>query len=180
MNRASTLIAYLVCKTKLKLFLSEGSKKTVLSLIISAIVIVLDQLSKSWIRSHLTLGESLTIAGRLSFTHIGNTGSAFGLLANETFLLIIITIATLLIILLFLRFLLPFTIFSIVSTGLIFGGAVGNLIDRIYLGHVTDFIYIRLWGNFYWPAFNLADSAIVVGILVLACSLIYSFRKGNV
>jgi signal peptidase II len=55
------------------------------------------------------------------------------------------------------------------------GGAIGNLIDRLRFGYVTDFIDIRLWGNFHWPAFNFADSAIVVGTLTLTYAL---FRSG--
>jgi signal peptidase II len=78
--------------------------------------------------------------------------------------------------LLFLRYLSPATTLSIVSIGLIMGGAVGNLIDRLRFGYVTDFIYFRLWGNFHWPAFNIADAAITVGVFVL----IYSFYRSGV
>mgnify|MGYP001138201288 CR=1 FL=1 len=159
--------------------LSEGKRKIGLSLVIVASVIALDQLSKLWIRGNLMPGESLTIVGRLSLTHVQNTGSAFGLLANQTFLPIAITIASLIIILLFLHYLSPATILSLVSIGLILGGAVGNLIDRLRLGYVTDFIYIRLWGNFHWPAFNFADAAITIGIFTFIYSLYLSglFRK---
>ena len=54
-----------------------------------------------------------------------------------------------------------------VALGLVFGGAIGNQIDRIRFGAVTDFIYARLWGDFYWPAFNVADAAISVGMVLL-------------
>jgi signal peptidase II len=147
-----------------------------LFLIVAALVVTFDQLSKLWIRAHLALGESLPLTGRLSLTYVGNTGSAFGLLANRTFLLVIIGIASLLIVLLFLRYLSQVTTLSMISIGLIWGGAVGNLIDRLRFGYVTDFIYFRLWGNFYWPAFNIADAAITVGVFVL----IYSFYKSGV
>jgi signal peptidase II len=146
-----------------------------LFLIVAVLVVTFDQLSKAWIRAHLALGESLPITGRLSLIHIRNTGSAFGLLANQTFLIIIIGIASLLIVLLFLRYLSQVTTLSMVSIGLIWGGAVGNLIDRLHFGYVTDFIYFRLWGNFYWPTFNIADAAITVGVFVL----IYSFYKSG-
>ena len=147
-----------------------------LFLVVAALIVTFDQLSKLWIRAHLALGESLPLTDRLSLTYIGNTGSAFGLLANRTFLLIIIGIASLLIVLLFLRYLSQVTTLSMVSIGLIWGGAVGNFIDRLRFGYVTDFIYFRLWGDFYWPAFNIADAAITVGVF----ALIYSFYKSGV
>jgi signal peptidase II len=147
-----------------------------LFLIVAALIVTFDQLSKLWIRAHLALGESLPLTDRLSLTYIGNTGSAFGLLANRTVLLIIIGIASLLIVLLFLRYLSQVTTLSMVSIGLVWGGAVGNFVDRLRFGYVTDFIYFRLWGDFYWPAFNIADAAITVGVFVL----IYSFYKSGV
>ncbi len=146
-----------------------------LFLIVAALIVTFDQLSKLWIRAHLTLGESLPLTDRLSLTYVGNTGSAFGLLANRTVLLIIIGIASLLIVLLFLRYLSQVTTLSMVSIGLVWGGAVGNFIDRLRFGYVTDFVYFRLWGDFYWPAFNVADAAIVVGVVVL----IYSFYRSG-
>ena len=154
----------------------DSVKKATLCLLVIALVIASDQLSKLWIRTHLELGESLPIIDRLSLIHISNTGSAFGLLANQTFLIIVISIAALLFILLFLRYLSPATTLSIVSIGLIMGGALGNLIDRLRFGYVTDFIDFRLWGNFHWPAFNIADASIVVGVFVL----IYSFYRSGV
>ncbi|NWF77205.1 MAG: signal peptidase II [Chloroflexi bacterium] len=150
-------------------------RKLGLFVIVAALVVALDQLSKLWVRAHLAPGESLPITGRLSLTYVGNTGSAFGLLANQTFLLIIVGIASLLIILLFLRYLSQVTTLSMVSIGLIWGGAVGNLIDRLRFGYVIDFIDFRLWGSFHWPAFNIADAAITVGVFIL----IYSFYKSG-
>ena len=147
-----------------------------LFLIVAALVVALDQLSKLWVRAHLARGESLPITDRLSLTYIGNTGSAFGLLANQTFLLITIGVASLLIILLFLRYLSLATTLSVVSIGLILSGAVGNLIDRLRFSYVTDFIDFRLWSNFHWPAFNIADAAITVGVFML----IYYFYKSGV
>jgi signal peptidase II len=165
-----------VDKDNSKLPLRDSIKRVTLCLIVIALVSASDQLSKLWIRAHLELGESLSITDRLSLIYIGNTGSAFGLLANQAFLIIIISIAGLLFILLFLRYLSPASTLSIVSIGLIMGGAVGNLIDRLRFGYVTDFIYFRLWGNFHWPAFNIADAAITVGVFVL----IYSFYRSGV
>jgi len=148
-----------------------------LFLIVIALAVTPDQLSKLWVRAHLVApGQSLPLTDRLSLTYIGNTGSVFGLLANQTFLLTTIGVASLLIILLFLRYLSPATTLSMVSIGLILGGAVGNLIDRLRFSYVTDFIDFRLWGSFHWPAFNIADAAITVGVF----TLIYYFYKSGV
>jgi len=132
-------------------------------------VIFLDQLSKSWIKDNPHSIELLP--GFLDLVYVENRGSAFGLLANQTVLIIAITVASLIIILLLLRHLSSTTTLSIVAAGLIFGGAIGNLIDRLRFGYVIDFIDIRLWGDSHWPAFNFADAAIVIGIFTFIYSL---------
>ena len=151
--------------------------KMALSLGVAASVVVLDQLSKLWVRANSPRMELLP--GFLDLVHVENYGSAFGLLANQTFLLIIIPVASLFIILLFLRYLSSATTLGIISIGLILGGAIGNLIDRLRFDCVTDFIDVHLHNLFHWPAFNLADAAITVGILTLVYSLYRSglFRK---
>jgi signal peptidase II len=118
--------------------------------------------------------------GFFHLVYLRNSGSAFGLPASQTFLLIATSVAILLIVMLFSYYLFahyrsPITTLSIVSLSLILGGAVGNLIERLRFGYVTDFIDIRLWGNFHWPAFNIADAAIVIGILTFVYSL---YRSG--
>jgi len=149
-----------------------------LSFGVAALVVVLDQLSKLWVRANSPQLELLP--GFLDLVHVENYGSAFGLLANQTFLLITVTVASLLIILFFLRYLSPATTLGIVSIGLILGGAVGNLIDRLRFSYVTDFIDIHLQNLFHWPAFNLADAAITVGIFIFIYSFYRAglFRKG--
>ena len=62
---------------------------------------------------------------------------------------------------------------------LVFGGALGNLVDRLRFGYVTDFIYLRLWGNVFWPAFNVADSAITVGAITLGIIALVVFKKDD-
>jgi lipoprotein signal peptidase len=158
---------------------SQERRKIGLSLVVAALVVVLDQLSKSWVRGNLPPTNSFPDRGFLDLVYIENYGSAFGLFANQTFLLIVITLASLLTILLFLHFLSPTTTLNVVSLSLILGGAVGNLIDRLRFGCVTDFIYFHIHSFFRWPAFNLADTAIVIGIFVLIYSLYSSglFRK---
>ena len=160
-------------KGKLKVFWGGGRSKIGLFLIITASIVALDQVSKSWVRANSPQIEILP--GFLDFIHVENYGSAFGLFANQSFLLITITIVTILIILLFLRYLAPASILSVVSVGLILGGAVGNLIDRIRFGYVTDFIDIHLQDIFHWFTFNIADAAITIGIITLIYSL---YRSG--
>jgi signal peptidase II len=133
-------------------------------------VIILDQWSKTWVRANLALGESRPEAGILRLTHVGNTGSAFGFFADQTSFLVLVTVAVLALIPFLLRYLsyhYP-TLLRVrypLCLGLVLGGAVGNLVDRLRFGFVTDFIDVRLWGDFHWPAFNVADASIVVGIL---------------
>ena len=151
-----------------------------LFLIIAAFVVALDQISKLWVRSHFNLNEMVPIVGCLSLTNVRNTGSAFGLFANQAFLLTLVAIVGLVAILLFYRYLSRISLLSSLLWVLVFGGAVGNLIDRVRFGYVTDFIDVRLWHNFHWPSFNVADSAITVGAIVLAVFIFRALRKGDV
>jgi signal peptidase II len=162
-----------VGEDKSRVFLGEDRGKLRLFLVVAALVVTLDQLSKLWVRANSPRIELLP--GFLDLVHVENYGSAFGLLANQTFLIITIGIASLLFILLFLHYLPPATTLGTLPIGLILGGAVGNLIDRLRFGYVTDFIDIHLQSLFHWPAFNVADAAITVGIL----TLIYSFYKSG-
>jgi len=146
-------------------------------LLIAAFVVAADQLSKAWIRANLLPGESSPEIIRFSITHIQNTGAVFGLFTNQTFLLTLIAIVGLIVILLFYRHLPQPNVLSTIALGLLFGGAIGNLIDRIRFGYVTDFILFRLWDNFYWPAYNVADSGITVGVIFLIVFLILGLTK---
>ena len=131
-------------------------------------VAAVDQLSKFWIRQNLALGQSLPPEGVIRLTHIPNQGGAFGLSASPWFLASI-TGVVLLSLLLFYRQISSLSLRA--SLGLIMGGGVGNLVDRLRQGYVTDFIDLRVW-----PVFNLADSAITIGSL-LALYLILFRRK---
>ncbi|MCK4262664.1 MAG: signal peptidase II [Dehalococcoidia bacterium] len=158
----------------------QDRKRVGLLLLLTAAVLILDQLSKSWIRANIPPGQSLPEHGCLQLTHITNTGSVFGLLPNQNSVLTVATIIILLLIPLFLRHLFvnyryTVTGLAIVSLGLVMGGAIGNLIDRLRFHHVTDFIHVRLVNDFFWPAFNVADASIVIGTLILLFSL---YRTG--
>lgn len=148
-----------------------------LSLGISALIVGADQASKYWIRSNLLPGESLPPEGFFRLTHVQNTGSAFGLFASQTFLITIVSIVAIVALFIFLRYQALRNIRVGLTIGLLLGGSVGNLIDRIRLGYVTDFIDIGLQDGFRFYVFNIADSAITVGSIALALFLILSSRK---
>ena len=136
------------------------------------VVVAADQISKLLVRSNLALGHSLPETGLFQIIHTYNTGAAFGLFADHSVLLIAIDIIGIcLILFLAIFFHGSFHFLSArlgkLSLGLIFGGTVGNLIDRLSSGYVTDFIDIGIW-----PVFNIADSSVVVGALLLAYLII--------
>ncbi len=135
---------------------------------IVAAIVILDIVTKEWIRANLPPGGSFPEIGQLTIVNVQNTGSAFGLFTNQAFLLSLVAIAGLVVVLLFFRYLSELGFTGGLALSLIFAGALGNLIDRLRFGCVTDFIYVRLWGNVFWPAFNVADSAITVGAILLA------------
>ncbi|MEE8414345.1 MAG: signal peptidase II [Dehalococcoidales bacterium] len=147
---------------------------------LTALVVVIgDQLSKFWIRSTLAEGEALPVTGLFRLTHITNTGAAFGLFRDQSFLLTIAVFAGIVLILLFVftssrYFPLVDTTPGKITLGLILGGTIGNLVDRLRFGRVTDFIDIGIW-----PTFNIADSAVTIGAIVFAYFFIYSGRTKN-
>ena len=128
---------------------------------------LIDQLTKGWVRDNLGLGESVPEEGLFRITRTYNTGSAFGLFPNQTTLLMLASILGIGVLLLILRKERIPGLWLRTSLGLQLGGAAGNLVDRITLGRVTDFIDIGIW-----PVFNLADSSIMVGLAILAWFLL--------
>jgi len=144
---------------------------------IVAAVLILDIVTKEWIRASLPPGGALPEVGPVTIVNVQNTGSAFGLFTNQAFLLSIVAIAGLVVVLLFFRYLAELGFMGGLALSLIFAGALGNLIDRLRFGRVTDFIYVRLWDNVYWPAFNVADSAITAGAILLAFVALVNLGK---
>ena len=137
-----------------------------------------DQASKLTVDAQLDFTDRIpVIEGFFYLTHVRNPGAAFGLFAESPAsirvgLFIGVTLIAIAMILSFQRKLAPGDRFSALSLGLILGGAVGNLIDRIFRGEVVDFLHFRLWGGYQWPDFNLADSFIVVGVAFLVIELL--------
>jgi signal peptidase II len=144
-----------------------------LLLIVAALVVTLDQLSKLWIDANRP--QIVLLPGFLDLVYVRNYGAIFGLFHSHTELFIALGIAGSVIILVFLYYFPPATTVGTVSFALILSGAVGNLIDRIRLGYVIDFISIHLQDLFHWFPFNIADAALTVGILML---LYYLYKSG--
>jgi signal peptidase II len=143
---------------------------------LSALVIALDQLTKGWITSAFQLGDSSTITSFFNLVLAYNSGAAFSFLAGaggwqRLFFVVIASVASAVIIFI-LRKPQNHPLLN-AALALILGGAIGNLIDRIRLGHVVDFIQVHGAG-YYFPAFNVADSAISIGAALLIWD---SFRK---
>ncbi|HYR03015.1 MAG TPA: signal peptidase II [Syntrophobacteria bacterium] len=140
-------------------------------------ILVLDQVTKALVSAALRLHESRPIIpGFLSLTLVHNTGAAFGILAGErsplrTFFFLVVSVVAMGVVLWLLWRLRPEQKVEAVALSLIFGGAVGNVIDRIRFGKVIDYID-AFYRSYHWPAFNVADAAISVGVFLLFWCLI--------
>lgn len=145
---------------------------------LSVVVIVIDQLTKLWVDNNLLLHERLPlIDGYFDLTLAYNPGAAFSFLADaggwqRWFFTILSTVVTIILIV-WLKRLPTHEKLNAVALSLIIGGAIGNLIDRIAYGHVIDFllVYYQQWS---WPAFNVADSAISIGVVLMLLALFHS------
>ena len=138
-------------------------------LIFISIILALDQLTKFFISKNLLLNQSVPIIkGVLHFTLVHNRGAAFGILKNQILLFIFTAIFAIVLIYIHLKNHRHkrYSVYNI-SLSLILAGASGNLIDRLFLGYVIDFIDFRIW-----PVFNVADSAITIGTILLGWSIV--------
>ncbi|MBW2470525.1 MAG: lipoprotein signal peptidase [Deltaproteobacteria bacterium] len=152
---------------------------------VAAAVIIVDQVTKLWIMTVFALHEQLTvIPGFFNLVYVTNTGAAFGFLAGDKtwlrqFFFVTVSIVALVVIALAYNHLKKQSRIFVYSLGLIAGGAVGNLIDRLRFGSVVDFLDFYL-GSYHWPAFNAADSAITVGVgLFLLGTLLQHMKEGK-
>jgi signal peptidase II len=131
-----------------------------------------DQLTKQLVSSQLALGDEIELVGPFSIHHVQNSGIAFGLFSSATAIVIALTgVAVAWMVAFFARSGARHPVLP-VALGLVLGGSLSNLADRVRLGHVTDFLDVR-----WWPAFNLADTFIVVGVLVLLATLVAADRE---
>ena len=140
-------------------------------LAIACAALVGDQLTKHIVASRLTLDAERHVVGPLSIHHVQNSGIAFGLFASATVVVILLTgVAVSAMLIFFARSGARHPILP-VALGLVIGGSTSNLLDRVRLGYVTDFIDFK-----YWPAFNLADSFICIGVVILLAALFAADR----
>ena len=150
----------------------KGPAKELTFSLVALAVVALDQVSKFFIRANMTPWQSIPEEGFFRITYVTNIGGAFGILSNQAFLITLTAIVGVAAILLYARYPLFNRMLVKIALGLLLGGAVGNLIDRIRFGEVVDFIDVGAW-----PVFNLADSAIVVGVIVIIFYLLFLSRR---
>ncbi|MDH7570203.1 MAG: signal peptidase II [Armatimonadota bacterium] len=135
---------------------------------LAATVLAADQGTKAWVSATLAPGEYVAILGRVVGIRVSaNTGAAFGLLASAGPALTLLTLAGVAALLLYTRHVSRAHPFALPALGLLLGGALGNLADRVRLGHVVDFIYTS-----FWPTFNVADIALTAGAILLSLGLL--------
>lgn len=131
--------------------------------ICAIVVLILDIVTKALVRAGLDMGESIALLPFLSITHVQNTGIAFGLFQLDILRWLLVAIALGVAAAIFWSCAHGKLNEHFIAWGLIAGGAVGNALDRIWLGTVTDFVNL-----YFWPAFNVADSALTIGVILLA------------
>ncbi len=147
-------------------------------LLIGGSTIILDQITKIIVQNIFDLHESIIVMeGFFSLTYILNPGAAFGFMADqsETFRAIffgMVSIIALSILIVFFRQTPASDTYSLIALSLLFGGAIGNMIDRVRLGEVVDFLDFYI-GQHHWPAFNVADSAITIGVSIMMLHLFF-------
>jgi signal peptidase II len=152
--------------------LAAGWGQWLALIVVAVAAVVADQVTKAIVASELELGESVDVIGPLSIHHVQNSGIAFGLFPTATAAVIALTgVAVGWMLVFFARAGARHPILP-VGLGLLLGGSVSNLLDRVRLGHVTDFLDFR-----FWPAFNLADAFIVGGVAVLIGALLLADRE---
>lgn len=150
--------------------------------IVFSILLALDQGTKLFIEHSFALHQSsVVIPGFFAITHVQNRGAAFGLLAGlpgATAILVIISLIAVALIITYFRQIKEGEVWNPLCLALVLTGAAGNLIDRFRLGVVVDFLdfYYRGW---HWPAFNVADASITIGVILLALKILWGEKKGT-
>jgi len=149
-------------------------------LLISVAVLFVDQVTKTMSEYYLSLGESIKLLPFFDITLVHNHGAAFGFLSDQggwqRWFFLILASAIIIFLIRWLRSLQPEEKLTAMSLSLILSGAVGNVIDRTYYGYVIDFLDVFV-GQYHWPAFNVADSAIVIGAGLMILEVILDSKK---
>jgi len=148
-----------------------------LVLILGLVVVVLDQLTKLWVRADFVYGgePQSVISGFFNLVYVRNEGAAWGMFGGQQALLVLLSIGVLIALTVYHRKLLNPTLDHRIALGLMVGGICGNLIDRIRVGWVTDFLDFYI-GSYHWPSFNVADSAICIAVGIYMLSSLWHTR----
>ncbi|WP_233496510.1 MULTISPECIES: signal peptidase II [Corallincola] len=137
---------------------------------LALVIVIADQATKLWVANTFTYRETVEFIPYLQWTYVHNEGAAFSFLSDaggwQRWFFAFIAFAISGVLLYWLKGISRHMLLQSVSFSLVLGGAIGNLIDRVYLGYVIDFIDFYI-GNWHWPAFNIADSAICIGAVLL-------------
>ena len=138
-------------------------------IVIAFLIVILDLISKQWIFNHLDFGSALVITPFFNIVHFQNTGAAFSFLSEasgwQRYFFIVVSLIAIVIIIRLMRERLKQPLLCL-ALAFVLGGALGNLCDRSYYGFVIDFIYVH-YEAYYWPAFNVADSFISIGVALI-------------
>ncbi|NOZ51010.1 MAG: signal peptidase II [Chloroflexi bacterium] len=159
------------------------SKPRSISLIffVAAITLTLDQISKNWVIDHIAVGGAWSpfpaIGRYFRIIHTGNTGVAFGMFQGYGNLFTFVAAAAVIAIIVYAFTQTDTTWLASISFGLMLGGAAGNLWNRLTYGHVIDFIDVRYSDSLVWPTFNIADSSLIVGVILLTIGLWVAERQ---
>ncbi len=142
---------------------------------ISIIIILLDQMTKFYVVKLLKGNAPIIIIQNfLQFNYVENFGAAFGILQNKKIFFIIMTTIVVIGIIIYIKTNTYLTTSMKIALAMIIGGAIGNLIDRIRLGYVVDFIDVNFWGYYDFPVFNVADSSIVIATFLICYLVIFN------
>ena len=162
-------------------YVREWAGKAWLVLLVAGTVIGLDQWTKGLVRGSIALYDYIVPIPALGqyvlFEHVPNYGAAFGILQGKGWFFTIVAVLVSVGILTYVYFIPAEQRYIRVLFGLQMGGAIGNVLDRINQGFVTDFVKIGVPGVYYWPNFNVADSGVVVGVILLGVYVILDDLK---
>ena len=151
----------------------SGSRKAAWLYGLALTCLLVDQATKQAVRATLDLGQSIPVAPGFNLTHVVNQGAAFSLLHGQVGLLVVVSLVVTLGLVVYERRRPTMSPWQTASLGILLGGTVGNLIDRVVFGQVTDFLDVYV-GAHHWPTFNVADICINLGVASL---LIWSYRQ---
>jgi len=150
--------------------------------LLAVLIVVLDQLTKQWVSSSFSYGESLELLPFLNLTLVHNMGAAFSFLSDaggwQRWFFAIVSLLVSVVLIVWLSRLPARQYLLATALALVLGGAIGNLWDRVFLGYVVDFIDV-FYQKHHWPAFNIADTSITVGAILLILESLFSSKTDS-